>query len=210
MPNRDLALRNAMEESDPHEGNYVDKDIVSKRLVNDEKYRQAVIDSWDQFYTLDSAYDVDVIFNIASVFVKKMRAAGREVGVVVIDFLQLADGGHNIEKQPELAQKLKMWAKKLDVVVVPLLQMNSSVDKYTEPTENNISGHKALFQTADHGLLLWKNIAEKNRIIIKYCKERWGLESKCDLVQQGMKIHSEEHRPLDASVIAEMAGNKGL
>ena len=207
MPSRDLALRNAMELSDPHDGGYVDKDVVTDSLISDKEYREQVVKSWENFYTIDSSYDIDVIFNMAAVFIKQMRNAGKKVGAVVVDFLQLADGGHAIEKQPEIAQKMKMWAKKLDVITVGLLQLNSTIDKFTEPSENHISGHKALFQTADHGFFLWKNEVEPNRIIFKSGKERWSLEGKCDAVQTGMKIHSEQHKKVDKMALARKAGN---
>ena len=210
LKSRELALRNAQELRSPDVGHYVDKDITNEHLVTNTEFRNEVTKSWSNFYSVETAYDVNVMFEMAKVFKKHIEQKGRRLGAIVIDFVQMAKGGHNIDKQPEIAAFLKFIAKTLDVIVVGILQLNSTIDKFEEPNENHISGHKALFQTSDFGFLLWKNVDDKRRIIVASKKERHSLESKCDLVQTGMRIHSEEHQPIEEGAIARMAGNRGL
>lgn len=210
LKSRDLAIRNAQEMRPPDDGDLVDRDITKDMLLSNESFRNSVIEEYKRFHSLDSSYNITTIFRIAEVFKRKLEKQGKKLGVVCIDFVQMADGGHDISKQPEIATAMKMWAKKLDVIVVGILQINSSKGKYEEPYENDISGHKALFQTCDYNFMMWKSPIDHRRIHVKQPKERNTLEGYCDLVQTGMQLHSEPYKPDTAADIAKQAGNRGL
>ncbi len=210
LKSRELALRNAQETRDPDDGDYVDKDVTNRLLLSDKDFRESIISDWSRFHSVETAYDVKVMCEMAKVFKRVIGRDGRKLGVIAVDFVQMAKGGHNIESQPEIASFLKYMAKSLDVVVVGILQLNSTIGKFEEPTENHISGHKALFQTSDFGYLLWKNATDPRRIIVASKKERHSLAGRCDLVQVGMRIHSEEHREVTREDMGRAAGNRGL
>ena len=210
MNKRALALRNAIEMSSPDESNFVDPSKVVSRLVKDESFKKGVVKEYGRMYTMTSKYDLNVINEIIKVFKRKLESEGKSLDVVIFDFFGLLTGGNKIDKQDELAQMLKMSAVTQDYISVPLLQTNKNTDTTDEGTLNDISGHGAIKQALDYAFMMHKNPDMEERLVFSSMKERHTRKSKCDLVQDGMRIHSEEHIPIDEGAIARMAGNRGL
>jgi replicative DNA helicase len=210
MPARDIAIRSSMELTKPHKGNYVDKEKVTERLVSDDSFRKSVVKHHERIAILDNAYELDVILEMMGLYVEYMKKQGKSVTFLTIDFQSLLTGGADVDKQAEIAQKLKMYAKKLDIIIFTLQQFNGLVDKYDEPDSNKISGRRELYMMLDYSFLMWKSRVSKNRIRFKNAKERWNLEGIVDLVQTGMRLHSEEYLDDDEAKIINAGRNRPL
>ncbi len=188
LKSREFALRNANQMRDPDEGNYVDRSITNKLLMTDAKFRESVVNNWGNFFSVEKYYNIDLMFEVAKVFKAKRARQGRKLGVICIDFIQMADGGSEVSSQPDIARKLKEMAKVLDCIVVGILQLNSGIRINEEPSENDISGHKALYQTSDMCYLFWEDPDDDTIIYAKSNKARHTSKGKCMLKKNGMQI----------------------
>jgi hypothetical protein len=210
MPARDIAVRSAMEESAPHNENQVYKSVVTEKIMTDEAFRADIIKGGERVNILDDAYDLDAILAIMELYVSYMKKQGKPVTFLTIDFQSLLTGGADVDKQAEIAQKLKIGAKKMDVIIFTLQQLNGSIDKTEEPTTNKISGRRELYMMLDFSYFLWKSASNPAVTHFKSAKERWTLESKASLVATGMRLESSEFLPEDTMAIGMFRGNRGL
>jgi hypothetical protein len=211
MTGADQAARKAMTLSDPDEENMVSKSVATKNLLSNQEFYNKVISAGERVKVLDDSYNIDEIFEIAAVYKRHLERNGDTLSFVSIDFQSLLDGGADIDKQASIAQKLKVYAKKLNVIVFVLQQFNGTMDKYDEPTTSNaISGRRDLFMMLDFSFMIWKSRTHKGRIRLKNSKERWSGESVVDLVSRGMYLYSAEHISDDKHEAAKAAGNVGI
>ncbi|MCP5006675.1 MAG: hypothetical protein GY941_22440 [Planctomycetes bacterium] len=214
MNKRSLALRNAMELSEPHrDDNYVNPVVVGQQLMEDKDFRVEATKRYSNLHTMSYRYDLDNIREITRLYKAKLAKEGKDLTTIVIDFFGLLNGGTKVDQQDELAQKLKQMADKDDMIVFPLLQTNKAFDADRDPHLNDISGNGAIKQALDYALFISKHPAYNNRFILNSVKERNTKNTKCDLVANGIHLHAEPHEPVDASAIRAMAGvkvNRGL
>jgi hypothetical protein len=210
MPARDVIIRQAMENSQPHKENEVYKSLVTEKVMTDKAFREEVIRESERIGILDNSYNLDKTLGITELYIKKMKSQRKEVTFLTIDFQSLLEGGADIDKQAVIAQKLKKWAKKLDIIIFTLQQLNGSIEKTEEPKSNHISGRKELYMMVDFVYFIWKSASDPSVTHFKGDKERWGLSSKVSLVATGMKLESSDYLPEDAMQIAQYAGNRSL
>ncbi len=210
MSHADQAIRGAMALGDCDENNQVSKQEVTERLFTSKEFYDTVRQDGSRIATLDDAYNLTEIFELIKVYQQHMKDQGKYLSFISIDFQTLLDGGDNVDKQSDIAQQLKIMAKKLNIIVFTLQQLNGMIDEYEEPFANNISGRKALYQMLDFSFMIWKSVVDGARIFMKNNKERWSKKATIDLVAIGMALQSEEHKPDQAGSVAKSRGNKGL
>lgn len=96
-------------------------------------------------------------------FQAQSRADGRELKVVVIDYLQLMKGdkdfGSREQEMTHVAQELKNVAVDLGVSMIALAQMNRAVENRTskEPQLSDLRESGGLEQAADNIVFIWSD-----------------------------------------------------
>ena len=103
----------------------------------------------------------------AGITVAEMKAKLRRVpnlGLVIIDYLQLMSSGRRIENRvqevSEITRNLKVMAKELDVPVITLSQLSRSPDKRTgdhRPVLSDLRESGSIEQDADLVLFLYRD-----------------------------------------------------
>lgn len=111
---------------------------------------------------LDQTTDLVVADIAAKTKLKQseMRGRGKELRLVVVDYLQLMTSGKRVESRQqevsEFSRKLKLMAKELDVTVVAVCQLNRGPEQRAdrEPMLSDLRESGSLEQDADIVILL--------------------------------------------------------
>jgi len=135
-----------------------DKDLLKKYM----DMRNEVIDQ--PLYIYDEA-------NITVNDIRRNLQTIRDVGLVVIDYLQLM---HTVEKSEnrnlevaKISKSLKQLAKEYDIPIIALSQLSRDKSEYDEPTLRDLRDSGAIEQDADKVVFLWKIEDGDERILPK-------------------------------------------
>jgi KaiC/GvpD/RAD55 family RecA-like ATPase len=79
-----------------------------------------------------------------------------KVDVVIIDYVQLIAGMGDFNEFEAKVTAFKPMARKYNIILIPLSQMNRTVKSWSEPDVSQMKGGGALEATGDIILLLWK------------------------------------------------------
>lgn len=171
----------------------VSSDKISKRLAVDEEYQRiqnSVYELMDkQLFIVDKdSIHINEIGRIA----RRLKQAN-DIDVLYIDYLQLikTDRGHSRENEvSEISRSLKGFAKKLDIPIVTLSQLNRDVNKRKSvPVPSDLRESAAIEHDSDKLILFWQpmKIMENdngnnskylpNTVEVNVCKNRQGKTS---------------------------------
>ncbi len=116
----------------------------------------------------------------------KCRRLGDNLGLIVIDYLQLMQSGHRTENRvneiAEISRSMKIMAKELDVPVICLSQLSRAVEKREDkhPLLSDLRESGAIEQDADIVLFIYRDdyyddeSEDKNIAEILIAKNRHG------------------------------------
>mgnify|MGYP000573661834 CR=1 FL=1 len=114
---------------------------------------------------------------------KKMKRK-HDVGLIIIDYLQLMTGDDNIKfREQEIAgisSGLKSLAKDLGIPIIALAQLNRGVESRTDP-EPQLSDFResgSIEQDADTVIFLYRTKDSRGEIIVSVAKSRHDREDK--------------------------------
>jgi len=126
------------------------------------------------------------IDDTASISVMELRSKARrlkaehDIGIIVIDYLQLMRGGPNPESRQqeisEISRSLKALAKELGIPVVALSQLNRSLEQRTDkrPMMSDLRESGAIEQDADIIMFVYRGEV--------YDKENEDLKGKAEII----------------------------
>lgn len=151
----------------------VNRILCSQALVDSHKVRVGDFDSedWQQIGTVVDKVAMAPLFidDTASITVSEIRAKCRRLkqtknlGMVVIDYLQLMQsGGRSESRQQEIAEisrSLKVLAKELDVPVIALSQLSRTSESRSDkrPMLADLRESGAIEQDADMVMFLYRD-----------------------------------------------------
>jgi len=182
----------------------VSRMLSSTALVDNVLLRTANLsdEDWQNLAIASTKLSMEPIFidDTSSINVTEIKAKCRRIkdlGLVVIDYIQLMQGSkrseNRVQEVSEISRSLKIMAKELDVPVVCCAQVSRGPESRTDkrPILSDLRESGALEQDADVVLFLYrddlynedsdkKNIAE---CII--AKNRHGETGKCELLWTG-------------------------
>ncbi len=181
------------------------KRIISSNLsIDSENLRLGTLkdDEWDDIYDFwhDTLPDVNFIMDdtpaITILDIKSKLRKIKNLGLVVIDYLQLMTGSKKTESRvqeiSDLTRSLKLMAKELDVPVILLSQLSRGVEKDDRnPRLSDLRDSGSIEQDADVVMFLSRPMSAdseaKNRnlceVIIE--KNRHGKTGKVSLQWDG-------------------------
>ena len=120
--------------------------------------------------------------------------AREDIGLVIIDYLQLMSTGKRTENRvqeiSEITRNLKIMAKELNVPVVALSQLNRSLEQRADkrPVNSDLRESGSIEQDADVVMLMSRfydketKTEDRNRIIVNVAKQRNGPVGEVELV----------------------------
>jgi replicative DNA helicase len=118
--------------------------------------------------TLDQMYDVAA----------EAKQASRKYDVVMIDYIGLIEstaGRSRYERMSDTAEKLKTFARSLDVVVVVATQIHRKGDDYVDQIGlHDAKDSGSIENVADLLLGAWRDLDEPSKICMKILKNRKG------------------------------------
>lgn len=150
MPNESLMMRSISSVGK------IRHDKVRRGQLGDEEwpsFNQAVAKLKDKHYYLDDSATITTT-QIMSKARRMKRKLGRDIDLIVIDYLQLlADQSKESEtvRMTHISRNLKQIAKELNCPVIAVSQLNREVDKRTDkrPKMSDLRGSGSVEQDAD-------------------------------------------------------------
>ncbi len=180
--------------------------LSSEALISSEKLRTAEIDNDDMAKLAGSINILSkapiYIDDTAGITVSEIKAKCRrlkmknQLGLVVIDYLQLIQGNSKEGRQQEVSENsrfLKIMAKELDVPVITLSQLSRAPDQRTDhhPMLSDLRESGSIEQDADMVMFLYredyyeKETERKNIVECIIAKFRNGSTGTVDLGWRG-------------------------
>lgn len=195
--------------------------LSSEALISSEKLRKADIDNEDMAKLAGSinALSKAPIFidDTAGITVSEIKAKCRrlkmknQLGLVVIDYLQLIQGNSREGRQQEVSENsrfLKIMAKELNVPVITLSQLSRAPDQRTDhhPMLSDLRESGSIEQDADMVMFLYredyyeKETERKNIVECIIAKFRNGSTGTVDMGWRGeftkfMNLDSTHQEP---------------
>lgn len=201
----------------------VSRMLSSTALVDSRKLRSGELDSEDWVKLAEGAsvlseYQI-LIDDSANLSVIEMKSKLRKVknlGLVVIDYLQLMTSGKRtegrVQEVSEITRQLKIMAKELNVPVITLSQLSRSVDSRPDhtPILSDLRESGSIEQDADSVIFLhrpdtYPDEASEETRNVAYCivaKNRHGSTGRAELqwIGQYTKFASvDSHHNYDGS-----------
>jgi len=193
-------FRAATIEAKPDEDGRVDSTYVAKTLIDDQKLRDAVSDTWKNTLIVDKGGMS--IEKIREYFLTAQDLYGGTLSNLVIDYAQNIKNAEDITHAMRMAREFKTLAKELKTKLIVLMQTNKQcASEYEEIIPSYIEGAGAYRQACDYIIGIWKSRIDIKRVHCKIIKDRWGEGGvKFDLLREGLKYHTTEFRTEQASV----------
>ena len=185
----------------------VNRIICSQARVNSQNVRKGefTMEDWQQICAKIDTLSAAPIYidDSSAITVSEIRAKCRRLkqtknlGLVVIDYLQLMQGsGRSESRQQEISdisRNLKVLAKELNIPVIALSQLSRSVESRSDkrPIMSDLRESGAIEQDADIILFLYRDdyynedSKEKNIAEVNIAKQRSGSTGKFKLGWQG-------------------------
>lgn len=198
----------------------VNRILCSESMVDNHKIKTGKIEEedWIKLATVIGPLSEAPIYidDTATITVAEIRAKCRKlkleknIGVVVVDYLQLIQGSgkkNSIREQEisEISRSLKILAKELDIPVIALSQLSrASEQQKRRPVLSDLRESGAIEQDADIVMLLYREInqdqeIENNETEVIIAKHRNGATGSIKLLWLGnytkfvnMDIYREE------------------
>jgi replicative DNA helicase len=106
-----------------------------------------------------------------------MSIKRNKVDIAIIDYLQLIKTGNRYKgnryaEVGEVSRGLKSLAKKLNIPIVALCQLNRTVDEFKEPSMNELRESGDFEQDASQIILAWNKNEDRVKKGFKICKNR--------------------------------------
>ncbi len=178
--------------------------LCSEAMVDSNKIRTGMIedDDWVKLASTVGKLSEAPIYidDTAGISIMEIRAKcrklklERDIGLVVIDYLQLVQGSgkRNSSREQEISEisrSLKILAKELDIPVIALSQLSRSVEKRDDkrPMLSDLRESGAIEQDADIVIFLYRddyyneNSEKKNIAEVILAKHRGGSTGTVDL-----------------------------
>ena len=178
--------------------------LCSEAMVDSNKIRTGQVEDEDWVKlasTLGRLSEAPIyIDDTAGISIMEIRAKCRklklekDIGLVVIDYLQLiqGSGGKNASREQEISEisrSLKILAKELDIPVIALSQLSRSVEKREDkrPMLSDLRESGAIEQDADIVIFLYRDdyynedSEKKNVAEVILAKHRGGSTGTVDL-----------------------------
>lgn len=178
--------------------------LCSESMVDNNKIRSGQVedDDWVKLAsTLGRLSDAPIyIDDTAGISIMEIRAKCRklkiekDIGLVVIDYLQLIQGSGNRNSSreqeiSEISRSLKILAKELDIPVIALSQLSRGVEKRDDkrPMLSDLRESGAIEQDADIVMFLYRDdyynedSPKKNVAEVILAKHRGGSTGSVDL-----------------------------
>ena len=146
--------------------------IIVAKVVQIPRYKvKEYISEHKETYQLileklqDSLYIVDkngLTLDDMADYVRLIKARGVDLDIVAVDYFQYLRGVDDISAQEAEAQKMKAFAKELNVTLVMLSQLRKASQskdksgKWHEPVQADIAGAGGIGNSADYIVLLWR------------------------------------------------------
>lgn len=143
----------------------------------------------------DTPYiSLEEIVRRSKAYAAKVRAKGKRLGVVVVDYLQIVKVAHRpgrkrVEEIAEVSTTLKALARELDCLVLALAQLNRDSERETRaPRLSDFRDCGQLEQDADWAGFLWRRPNEPSWVVdLAVRKQRMGE------MQGDLKLRWEGH-----------------
>lgn len=185
----------------------VNRIICSQALVDSQNIRNGefTADDWMQICSKIDTISAAPIYidDTSSISVSEIRAKCRRLkqtknlGLVVIDYLQLMQGTGRTESRQqeisEISRSLKILAKELDIPVIALSQLSRTSESRSDkrPMLSDLRESGAIEQDADLVMFLYRDdyynpeSTKKNIAEVIIAKQRSGSTGKFELGWQG-------------------------
>ncbi len=188
------------------------KEQLARRIIStackieSEKIRLGKLDArdWEELLRVwrtnlrEAQFYIDETGNITPVDMKSKLRKIPNLGLVVIDYLQLmsASGGaskdNRVQEISAITRSLKLMAKELNVPVILLSQLSRGIEKREDPTPqlSDLRESGSIEQDADVIVFLArdyyeKDAAKKNTCVVHISKNRHGSVGKITLNWDG-------------------------
>ncbi len=185
----------------------VNRIICSQALVDSQAVRKGdfQMEDWQQICSIIDKLSASPIYidDSSSITVSEIRAKCRRLkqtknlGLVVIDYLQLMQGSGRSESRQqeisEISRSLKVLAKELDIPVIALSQLSRTSESRSDkrPMLSDLRESGAIEQDADVVIFLYrdeyynKETTDKNVAEVIIAKQRSGSTGSFKLGWQG-------------------------
>ena len=193
--------------------------VISSALsIDSEDLRSGKIsdEQWNELYTFQrrTLAGTNLIFNEApGITVADMKAklrGVRNLGMVVIDYLQLMGSGNSINRVNEISditRSIKLMAKELDVPVMLLSQLSRGITKRDDKTPqlSDLRDSGSIEQDADVVIFLDRpetydktDVSKRNLCEVYIQKNRHGATGKITLFWDGKhtSFKAQERKPM--------------
>ncbi|MCT7780520.1 MAG: replicative DNA helicase, partial [Lactobacillus iners] len=151
----------------------VQRMLASQGLINSQHLRTGQLDSdeWNKLFVASGLLEATDIYidDTPGIKISEIRGKSRKLakekgnlGLIVIDYLQLIEGGKSESRQQEvsfISRQLKKLAKELHVPVIALSQLSRSVEQRQDkrPVLSDIRESGSIEQDADIVAFLYRD-----------------------------------------------------